>query len=599
MTDKRLQEIDELRGLVDELNLKTARYEIEKANMRAMRHRLDNQIELFRQIHRFTQRAFGASSMEDLANILSEGVVDVFQLETAATFRLDVSGDHMDLFGSCNFNSPDVEFPVSMEWLRKPELHDFRRRTVVAESSDLDSPFSPLNLSYAICVPLFDNDRKMVGIILGGITEEGALIYDRIPEVFSSSFLVYCQTMNGIYNNLIALDQARAGVRAKSRFLSSLSHEIRTPMNAIIGMTQIASHSEKPEELKKCVSQIDISSRHLLGLLNDVLDMSKIDEGKLVLENSPFVLGPILENIIGGLRSIAVNKGLDLMLDANGTENLALSGDSMRLSQVLINFISNALKFTESGCVTLDARAVSQDSEKILMQFAVTDTGIGMSEEAVSRIFSPFEQADASMSRKYGGTGLGLSISSSIVKLMESEIHVESAPGEGSRFSFQAWFDLDKKAAAAEDSVEEEWAQKFSGAHIMIVDDVQINREIIMAFLDDTGAACECASNGQEAVDMFAASEENYYGLILMDVQMPVLDGCDAARRIRAMERRDAKTVTIIALTANVLKEDLQEAIAAGMNGYAGKPVEYSTIMKVVDQALHGDSDGQRRSNPR
>ncbi|MDR0654250.1 MAG: response regulator [Synergistaceae bacterium] len=593
MTGENSREIDELRDVVSELNSKTARYEVEKANMRAIRHRLDNQIELFRQIHRFTQIAFTAPSVEDLADVLSEGVVDIFQLETGAALRLDVSGDRLVLFGSCNFNSSDAEFSVSMEWLRKPELHNFKGRSVIVESPPgSDSPFVSLGLSYAVYVPIFGNDRKMAGVILGGITEEGALIFDRMPEVFSSSFLVYCQTMNGIYNNLIALDQARAGMRAKSMFLSSLSHEIRTPMNAIIGMVQIASHSDKPEEMKKCISQIDISSRHLLGLLNDVLDMSKIEEGKLVLEKSPFVLGLVLENIISGFSTTASNKGIYLTLAANGTEDMALCGDSTRLSQILINFISNALKFTESGGVTLDVREISRDSEKILLRFAVTDTGIGMSDETISRIFSPFEQADSSMSRKYGGTGLGLSISSSIVKLMEGEICVESSPGKGSEFSFQSWFDLDTKTASAEDSSEDEtWDQDFSGSHIMIVDDVQINREIIVTFLEDTGAICECAANGQEAVDMFAASEENYYDLIFMDVQMPIMDGCDATRSIRGMERGDAKTVAIIALTANVLKEDLQEAIASGMNGYVGKPVEYPTIMKLVDRTIHGGKD--------
>ncbi|MDR1581246.1 MAG: response regulator [Synergistaceae bacterium] len=591
MTGEKSSEIDELRDAVSALNSKTARYEVEKANMRVIRHRLDDQIELFRQIHRFTQRAFTASTAEGLADILSEGVVDIFQLETGATFKLDVSGDCLELFGSCNFSSAGPEFPVLMEWLRKPELHDFKGRSVIMESPPgPGSPFASIGLSYAVYVPIFGNDRKMAGVILGGITEEGALIYDKMPEIFSSSFLVYCQTMNGIYNNLIALDQARAGMRAKSMFLSSLSHEIRTPMNAIIGMTQIASHSGKPEEMKKCISQIDISSRHLLGLLNDVLDMSKIEEGKLVLEKSPFVLGPVLENIMSGLHSIAANKGLYLTLATNGTEDLALCGDSMRLSQVVINFISNALKFTESGGVTLDVREVSRDSEKILLRVAVTDTGIGMSDETVSRIFSPFEQADSSMSRKYGGTGLGLSISGSIIKLMDSEICVESSPGHGSCFSFQAWFDLDTSSASAEAAAEDEtWDQDFSGSHIMIVDDVQINREIIATFLDGTGAVCDCASDGQEAVGMFAASEENYYDLILMDVQMPVMDGCEATRLIRGMERGDAKTVTIIALTANVLKEDLQEALASGMDGYAGKPVEYATIMKLVDRTIHGD----------
>lgn len=581
------QEIDELRELVREQNLNTARNEIEKHNMRVMRNKLDNQIELFRQIHRFTQMAFAASSQIDLASIQSEGIVDIFELETSATLLLDVSGDRLSIYGACNFNSALREFPIPREWLRKPELFDFKRQAVVMESPpDAESPFYPLDLSYVIYAPLFGNDRTTEGVILGGITKEGALVYDRMPDAYSSSFLVYCQTMNGIYNNLTALDQAKAAGRAKSRFLSNLSHEIRTPMNAIIGMTQIANHSEKLEEMKKCVAQIDISSRHLLGLLNDVLDMSKIEEGKLVLENSPFVLDEILDNVVVSLSPTATNKGLSLTFNANGIQKLGVVGDSMRLSQVLINFISNAVKFTDKGgSIAVEAKIISRDSEKAFINFAVTDTGIGMSESAASRIFLPFEQADASMSRKYGGTGLGLSISNNIVKLMGGEIRVESAPEIGSKFSFQVWFSLDQTASAADEHEDDE-VMDFSGSRFLIVDDIEINREIIVTLLEDTRAFCECAVNGREAVDLFAASEKGYYSLILMDIQMPVLNGCDATRAIRAFEREDAKSVPIIALTANVFKEDLQEAISAGMNGHIGKPVEFSTLLKVIDQTL-------------
>ncbi|MDR1684959.1 MAG: response regulator [Desulfovibrio sp.] len=586
-------ELGKLRELVGELNRKTVRNEVEKQHMRIMRNKLDNQIELFRQIHRFTQRAFGAASGVELANILAEGVVDVFQLETAATLLLDVSGDRLKLYGSCNFNSDESEFPVAREWLAKPELLDFKRQAVVKESPPgPDSPFRPLALAHVICMPLFDNARRTEGIILGGITLEGAILYDFAFESLASSFRVYCRTMNGIYNNLSALDQAKAAGRAKSRFLSNLSHEIRTPMNAIVGMTQIASRSETLEEIKKCTAQIDASSRYLLGLLNDVLDMSKIEEGKLLLESAPFALDAVLENVMAGLTASAAGKGLSLELKERGIRNLRLTGDAVRLSQVLVNLVSNAVKFTGGGgIVTLEVNLVSQDGKKALISFSVADTGIGMTEETVSRVFSPFEQADSSISRKYGGTGLGLSISSSIVKLMGSGIHVESTPGEGSRFSFPLWFDLDQSVQEAEEQADEPGTPDFSGNRILVVDDVEINREIITALLDDTGAVCECAENGQEAVDLFAASPEGRYSLILMDVRMPVLDGCEAARRIRALRRPDARTVPIIALTANVFKEDLEAVAAAGMNGHLGKPIEYSTVMEVIGQAL-------RRSMP-
>lgn len=581
------QELLELKKLVKELNRQTVRNEVEKQNMRIIRHRLDLQIEIFSQIHRFTQRAFFASSLEELMDIQAEGVVDIFQLEMGATMRLDIGGDRLTLFGRCNFECEDSEFPVSKDWLARPELLDFRRQQSVVESPPgRYSPFEKLNLAHLIYLPIFGNQRNMEGVILGGISREGAEIYDFSPEAISLLFMVYCQNMNGIYNNRVALDQAKAAGEAKSRFLSNLSHEIRTPMNAIIGMTQIAGRSDEPEEMKKCIGQISLASRHLLGLVNDVLDMSKIGEGKLVLENTPFSPEEVLKNVFDSLLPNAEGKGVALILDAPDIHDLTLTGDSLRLSQVLINFISNAIKFTpEGGRVTLEARVATQDRDKALLRFAVTDTGIGMSEEVLSRIFTPFEQADNSTSRKYGGTGLGLTISKNIVELMGSGIHVESRENEGSRFSFQVWFDLchEKKAEAADDSPA---IRDFTSRNILIADDVDINREIIVTFLTDTGAEMECVSNGREAVDRFAASEEGHFDLILMDVQMPVMDGCEATREIRKLPRADAASVLIYAMTANAFREDMQMVVEAGMNGHISKPVEYDIVMDVIDKAL-------------
>jgi CheY-like chemotaxis protein len=315
--------------------------------------------------------------------------------------------------------------------------------------------------------------------------------------------------------------------------------------------------------------------------------MSKIDEGKLVLEHEPFVLNEIMENIVAGLRSNAQDKGVDLILDLHGMRRLTLVGDSMRLSQVLINFVSNALKFTDArGSVRLGAEIISEDREKALLSFAVQDTGIGMSEDAIAHVFKPFEQANASIARKYGGTGLGLSISRNIVELMGSEIKVESREGVGSKFSFRAWFDVGEETEPAPRAAAKDEAPDFSGRNVLVVDDVDINREIIAFFLDGAGANTEFASDGKEAVELFEASAEGYYDLILMDVRMPVMDGCEATRAIRALERPDAATVSIIAMTANAFKEDMQMVVKAGMNGHISKPVEYETAMDVIAKAF-------------
>ena len=579
------QELAQLRKLVAELNRQTSRNEREKQGMRNMRGKLDAQIEIFTQIHRFTQQAFHAKAQADLYDLIAEGVVDVFQLEVGALFGLDAVGENLVLLGQCNWEEDTGPLPLSGDFVAL--LADKGQREALVGDGEKNGLCAALGLAHVIYVPMLNNERELEGLVLGGITRRSEDFYDFVPNEMRTSFMLYCQQMNGIFNNFAAIAQAKQAGEAKTRFLANLSHEIRTPMNAIIGMVQIADRSDNFDDVKRCISQIDLSSRHLLGLLGDVLDISKIEEGKFKLNDEPFILDVILDNVVSSMRPSATARNIELSSDTHGMYNLRLLGDSMRLSQVLINFLSNAIKFTpEGGQVWMDAEELSSDEEKCLMRFSVADTGIGMSEEAQSRIFSPFEQADGSTSRQYGGTGLGLAISQRIVNLMGSEIAVKSGENKGSTFSFSVWMALDKSEVPPGGPSEQAIHYDFSGKNILVVDDIDINREIIYAFLEDTGAAHEGAPNGARAVELFAASEPGGYDLVLMDVQMPVMDGLAATRAIRALGRPDAQTIPILAMTANVFKEDMQQVAAAGMNGHIGKPVEYDSTMATIARVL-------------
>jgi signal transduction histidine kinase len=386
-----------------------------------------------------------------------------------------------------------------------------------------------------------------------------------------------------------AKEDAEQASRAKSAFLSQMSHEIRTPMNAIIGMTQIARRSGDPEKIKNCVNQIESSSTHLLGLINDILDMSKIEAGKLELSEEEFSLGDDIDAVMTMLGSRFADKGLSFVLEKE-IKTARNTADVLRLNQTLMNLLSNAIKFSDNGGrITLSVAESETNGDNAVYRFDVTDEGIGMTKEETEQLFRPFSQADSSVTRKYGGTGLGLAISKAIAEMMGGAIWVRSEKGHGSTFSFTITAKLAKLTPKSEtgagvpdigkESVE---TTDFSALRALIVDDVDINRVIITELLADTGIKMEEASDGKIAADMFAASTEGYYDLILMDMQMPVLDGVSATKLIRSMERRDAVTVAIIAMTANVFKEDVEQVLSAGMNGHIGKPVNCDQVVETI-----------------
>ena len=379
-----------------------------------------------------------------------------------------------------------------------------------------------------------------------------------------------------------AQEEALAASKAKSSFLARMSHEIRTPLNAIIGMAEITKASVgDTEKTIASVKQIVVSSYHLLSLINDVLDMSKIESGNLEILKQPFNLRRALEEIIAIVSSRYAEKDIHYEDNMHEVPDIGVVGDKLRLNQVLINLLSNAIKFTEPyGHIKLAVDVLEETSKDIHIRFAITDDGIGISEEQQARLFKPFEQADSSIALRFGGTGLGLSISHNLVQRMGGHISLESALGKGSEFSLELLFVKSELSAQPMEVSADE--MDFTGIRILLAEDVEINRFIIEELLTPTGLTIEMAVNGCEAVEMFERSAPGYYRLVFMDVQMPEMNGYEATTKIRALPRPDAGEIPIIAMTANAYKEDVERAIDSGMNMHIGKPINVDVLMKTL-----------------
>ncbi|MDR1142238.1 MAG: response regulator [Planctomycetaceae bacterium] len=585
------QEIEHLKAELDSISRKTARAEVVAQDLRDTQHRLDLHIDKFARMHEYAQRVFSTNDREALHATIVEGVVDVFQLDVGGLFEVNIADQQLVLINGLNLETNQTVFPIPTEEWKKLEIGEqlFSKIHANYESPTTTSLWLEMGLSSVIFMPVFNNNRQITGVLVGGVSEINKEVYDFLPQELISPFMVYCQQMSGIMGLFDAIDKANQAGRAKSRFFANLSHEIRTPMNAIIGMTQIAERTNDPEEISRCIRQIKISSKHLLGLINDVLDISKIEDGKFKLTHNTFNLQQIIESIRVSMLQLSKNKAQTLWIDFHNLDNLQLLGDDMRLSQVLINLLGNAIKFTpEEGEVRLEISEFSRDQDSITLQFAVVDTGIGVSPEFLQRMFKPFEQADNTISRNYGGTGLGLTISQHIVKQMGGSIRVESVLGQGARFMFSVRFEIDTAFSSAEKEQPptNEESLDFSGYRILIADDVKINRMIIYSLLKETHIMIDEAENGNEAVEKIQQSPSGYYLLVLMDMQMPVMDGCTATRTIRASQHPDATTLPIIAMTANVFKEDVQEVLDAGMNGHIGKPIDIQIVLDTIKKTI-------------
>jgi signal transduction histidine kinase len=384
-------------------------------------------------------------------------------------------------------------------------------------------------------------------------------------------------------------EEAERASSVKSEFLSNMSHEIRTPLNAVIGMAAIARKVKGDERKDECLTKIDEASTHLLGVINDILDMSKIEANKLELDPTDFSSESLIRKVSEIMSFKMEEKNLHYTVEVDPNIPQFITTDEQRLAQVLTNLLSNAVKFTpQEGEIKLAAQLKESSNGIALLEFSVVDSGIGISQEQQGKLFKSFEQADSSVSRNYGGTGLGLAISKRIVEMMDGTIWVDSEPGKGSTFAFTIHVGIaDSSGSETEEDVgaSSEYADEFAGKRILLAEDIDVNREIVQLLLEPTGIRIDEAADGKIAVEMFTANPEAY-DLILMDVQMPQMDGYEATRQIRASDAPQGKTIPIVAMTANVFREDIEKSLESGMDAHVGKPLDLTQLLQTLRKFL-------------
>ena len=424
---------------------------------------------------------------------------------------------------------------------------------------------------------LVDATGRPVGSVILSDKEGGAEFTEEDEALLRQLALITSLALQHIESR----KAAEAASIAKSQFLANMSHELRTPMNAILGMTDLALTENLPATVREYLQTAKESADVLLELLNEILDLSRIEAGRFELESIPFSLHDTVEQVVKTLRVRAKEKALALIYNPPSDMPEKFMGDPLRFRQILMNLVDNAIKFTHSGGITVNATILEQTSENARIEFAVSDTGIGISPEDQEKIFTPFTQADASTTRNYGGTGLGLTISRKLVELMEGRIWVKSQPGQGSTFSFTSSLKLQEGKAAEKIKPRKKAVHgSMRGLKILLVEDTPTNQKLAEYLLTRRGHLVEIAQNGRQALEMV---QQNVYEVVLMDVQMPIMDGFQATAAIRALQDPIKSHVPIIAMTAHALKGDAERCLESGMDAYVSKPIQGEELIELVE----------------
>lgn len=401
--------------------------------------------------------------------------------------------------------------------------------------------------------------------------------YVRNQEKHIAELLAYQEKLQ------VSNEQAERANRAKSEFLSHMSHDIRTPMNGIMGMVGIIRKNLTDSgRIEDCLDKIDTASNHLLSLINDVLDMSKMESGEIELEHVPFSLDEELKDIYTIVDNKVQEKQIHLEIQDKEVLHHYLLGSPGHFRRILINLLSNALKYTpEKGRILVEVRELSAEKEKAVLEIKVQDSGIGMSKDFIENsLYKPFTQENDSVRTKYKGTGLGMAIVHELVEIMQGSINVESELGKGTTFTVILPFDINKNPIIPQQKKDID--KNVKGMRILLVEDNELNREIAQALLEEAGAETVMAADGRRAVNIFQDSQVGYFDAILMDIMMPVLDGLEATKEIRNLNRKDAATVPIIAMTANAFAEDAKKSADAGMNEHLTKPLDSDKLLETL-----------------
>jgi signal transduction histidine kinase/ActR/RegA family two-component response regulator len=437
----------------------------------------------------------------------------------------------------------------------------------------------------------------IISMVVGSLLVHNALLSPLLKLVKSTRASVDPETIKDIHgltrNDEIGelataiqfmRDGLRIASRAKSDFLFTMSHEMRTPLNAIIGMAEIAKSAETSERKIDAMNKIEKAATHLLGIINDILDMGKIEANKLELQNVNFDLRKLLQNVTTLIEFPMEEKRHNFSVKLNENVPFFYFGDNQRLAQVLTNLLSNAIIYTPAeGEICLEVSVLATEGEMCELHFVVADNGIGIAKEDHKRLFDMFEQLNSNMNRKFGGTGVGLAITKRLLALMHGDITVESELGKGSRFIFTVKLTLTDETSLPEPTPM--LNTKFPGKRLLFAEDIEINREILLTQLEGTGLIIDIAPNGREALEKITTKTAPY-DLVFMDVQMPEMDGLEATRHIRNMSVQGAKELPIVAMTAHVFAEDIAKCLEAGMNDHIGKPVDMQVVFEKLQKYL-------------